>query len=132
MAKGSPKVLLVGESKASLFHLGQQMQKRGCDCWYACTPEKSVILSAEHSFQLVLSTTPLCTERGLLAWLGQEECNVFCCYPVRDSCWWFPVVRNGKRCVGSAALRPPEFGRMLDEMLREAGTVGSRGAAAKA
>jgi hypothetical protein len=70
---------------------------------------------------LLLSQTKLSdgTGLGLLAALAHlPVLTVFLCLPVENSCHWLPAIDGGKKCLGLPALRPLEFTRTLEEMVR--------------
>lgn len=39
--------------------------------------------------------------------------SLYVAFPVRDGCWWLPVVDAGHECMGQAALRPSEMVAVL-------------------
>jgi hypothetical protein len=123
MSHGSVSVLLLGERESGLSYLRQQLENRGCSCWFARSTNEDLALFGRHCFQLIISTTPLNQANSLLTELGASACAVYYCYPVEDGCWWLPVARHGQKCFGAPALRPSEFVAVPDEMLREITSV---------
>jgi hypothetical protein len=119
MNQSTVRVLLIGESENGSSYLRGQLESRGCSCWFAQATEKSVASFAPYSFHLILSTTPLHQFNRLLTELGGSNCTVFYSCPVEDGCWWLPVVRRGQKCLGAPALRPSEFIRELDQMVKK-------------
>ena len=115
------KVLLLGESAQGLSFLLRRLQQRGCDCMFATSTEGAIALIAGQRFRLVLSTRPLHEIDSLLPMLSGSECSIFCSYPVRDSCWWLPVVNHGQRCLGAPAFRPSEFITFLGQLISDIG-----------
>ncbi len=43
--------------------------------------------------------------------------NMFCSYPIEDSCLWIPFLSDGESCFGAPILRPAEFTRMVRQIL---------------
>jgi hypothetical protein len=123
MNYGSVSVLLLGERESGLSYLRQQLENRGCRCWFAHSTKEGLALFGRHCFQLILSTTALHEANSLVTELGDSACTAYYCYPVEDGCWWLPVARHGQKCFGAPGLRPSEFVAVLDEMLREITSV---------
>lgn len=119
MNHGTVSVLLLGERESGLSYLRQQLENRGCRCWFARSSKEGLALFGRHCFQLILSTTSPHETNSLLSELGDSACTVYSCYPVEDGCWWLPMARHGQNCFGAPGLRPSEFVAGLDEMLRE-------------
>lgn len=119
MSQGTVRVLLLGGSEKSSSFLAWHLERHGCHCWFATSPEEALALFERYNFQLVLSTKPLRLANAMVARLGESRCNVFYCQPVEDGCWWLPLVDHGKKCMGSPALRPSEFVSALDQIVRE-------------
>lgn len=123
MNYGSVSVVLLGERESDLSYLRQQLENRGCRCWFARSTNEGLALFGRHCFQLILSTTPLYQANSPLTELGDSTCTVYYSHPVEDSCWWLLVARHGQKCFGAPGLRPSEFVAMIDEMLREIKSV---------
>ena len=113
------RVLLIGESENGSSYLRGQLESRGCSCWFAQATEKSVASFVPYPFHLILSTTPLRQVNQLLTELGGSNSTVFYSCPIEDGCWWLPLVRCGQKCLGAPALRPSEFIRELDQMVKK-------------
>jgi hypothetical protein len=113
-------VLLVGESAKGSSFLSRQLERHGCCCWFASSMQEALSLVDRHAFHLVLGTSPMQQANPLLSLLGDSDCNVFYSLPVEDGCWWLPLVRNGRKCLGTPALRPSEFVGLLDEIVKQA------------
>jgi hypothetical protein len=116
MDDSSVKILVVGQNAAALDHLRRQLHERSYRCWVASSARECTELSAQHHFPLVLSTVLPGSET--FPWDGATRA-VFYCYPVRNDCWWLPVIRDGERCFGDRALRAREFAGLLDQFRRE-------------
>jgi hypothetical protein len=115
------RALLLGES-GSLIHLKRFLERRGFECSLATSVEGSLAAFGPKAFHLILSTL-LPYDDPLLADLATSSCDIFACFPVKDSCWWLPIMRSGHKCFGVAALRPKEIARTLEDT---AGTRGSK------
>jgi CheY-like chemotaxis protein len=118
MHQGTVRVLVIGETDNGSSYLRGQLESRGCLCWFARSTEESIALFGQHSFHLILSTTPMQQENPLLVELGDSNCTVFSSCPVEDGCWWVPLVRRGQRCSNAPALRSSEFIIELNQMLQ--------------
>lgn len=119
MSQGCANVLLLGENAGSSFYLRRQLEQRGCQCWFARSPDEGLALFDRHTFHLVLSTKPLHQGNPLIALSEQLNCSVFCCYPVEEGWWWLPVVHHGQGCLGAPAYRASEFVAALDDIVRD-------------
>jgi hypothetical protein len=113
------RVLLISKSENGSSYLQGQLESRGCRCWCARSADDGVRLLEQRSFHLILSTAWLRQGDPLLARAAGSKCAVFFSYPVRDGCWWIPVVEQGRRCLGTSALRPTEFVRVLEQIIRQ-------------
>jgi hypothetical protein len=126
------RVLIVGGSARGFFGLVRRLQEWGCQCSIADSQETAARLFLEQGFGLVLAVDyqhRLGTE--FLAALAGSSANLFRAFPVEDSCWWLPVLRQGRECADGRALRPAEFARLVERMASEtsaraAGQAGSR------
>jgi hypothetical protein len=118
--KGSDvNVLLLGEDAKSWSYLRQRLEKLSCRCWLAESPEQFATLLETHVFHLVLSTCRAHRASRIARLLDRVSCSVFCCYPVKDSCWWLPLVGQQHKSVGAPALRPSEFATEVDRVIGE-------------
>ena len=113
-------VLLVGQNWHSAQALSERLQGWGFRCHLAGNMRAACDLLGSHSVDLVLSNAHLSdgTGFGLLAALDGLPVTAFLCLPVEDSCFWLPAIDGGKDCLGLPALRPSEFARVLDGMVR--------------
>jgi hypothetical protein len=119
MSRETVKVLLLGESEKGSSYLAWHLEHHGCLCWFAKSTDDASPLFDTYKFQLVLSSKPLDQADAMIARLGESNCNLFCCYPAEESCWWLPVLANGKECRGEPALRPSEFVSALGQIVSE-------------
>lgn len=119
MSQQDVKVLLLGENEKGSSHLKLRLEQHGCHCWYAKSTEEALALLDGNEFQLVLITQPLRDGNAIVERLAELDCSLFYSYLVEDGCWWVPVVKHGKKCLGVPALRPSEFFIALDQIIRE-------------
>jgi hypothetical protein len=112
-------VLLIGQSARGFSHIIHRLAKSGCHCLLAHSYHEASKLLATGSFELVLGASPFPHDgiRSLASALAGSRASIFCAYPVEASCWWVPVLTNGIECLGAPALRPAEFGRLLDRLI---------------
>jgi CheY-like chemotaxis protein len=113
-------VLLVGQNWYRAQALSEHLQGWGFRCHLAGNMRAACDLLGSRPVDLVLSNTHLSdgTGFGLLAALDGLPVTAFLCLPVEDSCFWLPAIDAGKDCLGLPALRPSEFARALDGMVR--------------
>ena len=112
------RVLGIRNKGAGFALLFQYLEDRGCECEtvasysegvhrFEAKPFDIVLCSGEPGIEVVLNAT-----QGSLA-------SVFCAHTVEDGCWWFPVVRQGAKCLGEPALRSAEFADFLERLLAQ-------------
>jgi hypothetical protein len=111
------RVLLLGENASGSSYLKWQLENRGCHCWFAHSTKEAAGMYQEHTFDLILSTSPLSGFDSLLALLGSSGSKIYHCQPEEDSCWWLPLTIDGQKPANGAGMRPSEFLEMLDKML---------------
>jgi hypothetical protein len=127
MSQNTVRVLLIGESEHGCAHVRRLLEKRGCQCWFGRSFDEGAALFVEHSFHVILSTVPLHRHDRFLVKLRNLPSTVFQCWRVEDGCWWLPVVRGGKECVGAPALRASEFLAAFDQIVNEVHPRGANG-----
>jgi len=122
MTLSGKDVLLVGQNLHSAGALTDRLQRWGFRCHVAPNLRTACDLLSSHPVNLVLSNTHLPDGTGfrLLGALAGLPVTVFRCLPVENSCYWLPAIDGGKDCLGLPALRPSEFARGLEEMVRSA------------
>jgi hypothetical protein len=115
------KVILIGDIPQLFFRCQKYLERNGCECEFA-EREKSVwkILD-QHQIDLVLS---LHNSRGthrpsLVEPLRGLPTTLFYGLRVEVGYWWVPILRLGEECFGAPALRPSEFSRALNDVLKE-------------
>lgn len=118
MSLNAMKVLLVSDSEKDATCLREQLESRGCQCWSARSADEVTALVDQHAFDLVLSMSWL--RDAMVTKLAGSKHTVFFSYPVRNGCWWLPVLRGGQRCLGDAALRPNELAGVIGQCIRKA------------
>jgi hypothetical protein len=112
-------VLLLGECAKGASRLSWHLEQRGCHCWFASAAEQGIALFKKFRFPLILSTNPIRQTARMISLLGRSNCSVFYAYTVENGCWWLPLMKGGKKCLGATALRPREFVGVLDQTLKE-------------
>ena len=125
------RVLLVGKSERSFAHVSHYLEEYGCKCKFVSSYTDALKLIADTSFDLVLCSGQPGIRTLLTSVLGSPA-SVFCAHAVEDGCWWLPVVRQGKECLGESALRPGEFRILLEETLTATKSSSNRRAATPA
>lgn len=110
-------VLLVSNMETGAGYLRQQLESRGCRCWSATSTEELSAMVDRQSFDLILSTSWL--PDRVLGKLADSKSTVFFSYPVRNGCWWLPVLERGRHCLGEPALRGNQFGGLIGQWLRQ-------------
>lgn len=113
------KVLIVAESATAFWCVSRHLEQRGCTCWFAHSYSEGARLFSEHAFDLVLCSD--CREgiHALITSVTGSSASLFRSHSVEDGCWWLPAVLHGDTCLGTPALRPAEFARILDRMVEE-------------
>jgi DNA-binding NarL/FixJ family response regulator len=115
------EVLLVGEAfRVGCQTLTERLRQFGFQCHFADTLRAACEMLSSHRVAVVLSAIKLPDGSGfaLMARLARLHVSAFLYFPVANSCYWLPVIDRGQDCCGSAALRPAEFARMLEELAR--------------
>jgi hypothetical protein len=123
VTRGCERVLVVTKRHGESFHLCEQLARHGCRCWFASSADEIVRLLDDRSFDLVLSTIWL--QGCVVAKLADSRSTAFFAHPLRNGCWWLPVLDQGQNCVGAPALRPGQLGALVRSFLREAQQVNS-------
>ncbi len=121
-----PRVLIIGEARRGLFGMAQRLEQWGCRCFLVDSPEIALRLFTEQSFELVLAVG---TERRigneLINRLRGTTTSLFRAVPVEDSCWWVPMLRQGRECTGGGALRPTEFAGLVQRIVSQCNAQGN-------
>jgi response regulator RpfG family c-di-GMP phosphodiesterase len=112
--------LLVGQNLHSARALKDKLHRWKFQYHFASNIRAASDLLNSHPVDLVLSNTylPDGTGFGLLAALDHIPVTAYLCLPVENSCFWVPAIDVGKECLGLPALRPSEFVRTREEMVR--------------
>jgi hypothetical protein len=118
---GVVTVLAIGESGEMCSSSFSRLEQRGCECYFAKSQTELASLLESMQFDIVLSARTLqgtgTGGLGGLLWGGRS--SLFYIARVGDDCWWLPVLRRGRECFGSPALRTNEFMNALDDVIRE-------------
>jgi hypothetical protein len=120
MRVATVSVLLVGDSEEEFSSLLQPLEKRGCQCQFVPSCLDAGGMVAQASFDLVLCSSQIKGFQTLLDAACRSSASLFRYFPVEDGCWWVPVAVRGERCLDAPALRPSEFAKALDAMVRDA------------
>jgi len=118
MTLAGTNVLLVGQNFHKTQTLTERLHRLKFRCHFATNVQTAREFVAANPIDLVLSNTHLSDGTGyrMLINLTRLPVSAFLCFPVENSCLWLPALDDGKRCLGSPALRPLEFARALEQM----------------
>ncbi|MGA8222659.1 MAG: hypothetical protein WB780_13485 [Candidatus Acidiferrales bacterium] len=119
-ATGLVKVLLVGERPQEFLASRQLAEWNGCQCHFAKSRQEVAELSDLWKFDIVLSNIRIHGESidWLVRLFSGSRANFFYSLRVEESYWWLPVLSLGKECLGTPGLRPNEFIRVLDRLIK--------------
>jgi len=120
MRRAHIEVLLLGENESTTSSLFHFMEGCGCHCSFA-TPAVTRESLDVRAFDLILSAAPLNQQDPLVQMLDGTECRVFYRFPVEESCWWVPLGGKMRKRLGGPAFRCGEFGKKLEETVKELG-----------
>lgn len=121
MGHGALNVVLIGENAQAWWHLGRHLEQMGCTAWFASTSEEARAVVERHLVRVILSARPV-TERSPVIRLVRPDRSVFYSVPVESGCLWFEAVPEVSSVRPMRALRPAEFMRLLDNLIRDAAT----------
>lgn len=110
-------VLLVGKSPNLFSFIQGPLEKVGCQCYFAESPEEMGNLLSRTKLDIVLNLNSEQSLCELIVLLAGLRVSVFHMLPVEEGCWWLPVIRNGEKCLGTPAFRPREFRGVLAEIV---------------
>jgi hypothetical protein len=117
--KAVVRVLLVGEEPREFFLSRQLFERSDCQCHFAKSEREIAEMLIATEFDIVLSTHRISggSIHRLVALLSGSRASVFYSLRVEEGYWWLPVLRLGKECLGTPALRGGEFVHVLDQLL---------------
>jgi hypothetical protein len=117
--KAVVRVLLVGEEPREFFLSRQLFERSDCQCHFAKSEREIAEMLIATEFDIVLSAHRISGGRihRLVALLSGSRASVFYSLRVEEGYWWLPVLRLGKECLGTPALRGGEFVHVLDQLL---------------
>lgn len=115
-ARLRPSVLLIGRRTFWGPFLTATLQEMGCAVHFQNTAHEKPPERLPE-FDLILGGQGCRREIHRLPSLAGSRTTVFYVFPVEDSCWWLPALKQGVDCFGSAALRPAEFSKQLRHIL---------------
>ena len=112
-------VLLVGEEPREFFLSRQLFERSDCQCHFAKSEREIAEMLIATEFDIVLSTHRISggSIHQLVALLSGSRASMFYSLRVEEGYWWLPVLRLGKECLGTPALRGGEFVYVLDQLL---------------
>jgi hypothetical protein len=110
------RVLFVVDNRGAVASLRKFLEKRGAQCSFTRSPGHGLAEFGTEAFHLILDTTPFQSDHFALQALAVSGCNIFRFYQLEVGSLWLPVMREGKDCFGSAALRPKEFVAILERI----------------
>jgi len=119
------KILLVGEHATSPCSLLRHLEDGGCQCLFASSGKDAIRLYGEQVPDLVLCADGAEGIHLLIAFLVGSSASVFRCHLVESSCWWLPLLEQGRGRLPAPALRPCEFTQLLDLMIEEIQSQGT-------
>ena len=109
--KPKSQILLVGKRTGSASCSAQFLEK----CNLAQASAGTIVEAQEqirkNHFDFILAEPELSDGAGMSlkdSLLGSRA-SLYVSFPVRDGCWWLPVVCDGKDSLGKPALRPAEM-----------------------
>lgn len=114
-----PKILFIGANLGDFASLQTFLEKRNCQCSFASSAGEASALFGPDRFDVILDRTPFQSEHPVLAALGVRNCSIFRCCQVEIGALWLPVIVRGKKCFGSAAVRPKDFVRLLEDTISQ-------------
>lgn len=126
MASKHVRVLGIHNKGAGFGSLFQHLGDRGCTCEIAGSYSEGIQLFRKQPFDLVLCSGEPGIET-LLASVEGSYASVYCAHLVEAGCWWFPVIQQGRKCLGAPALRSSEFADVLSRMLEKVKSTAGTG-----
>jgi hypothetical protein len=115
------RILLVGEEPEECFVSQGLFERNGCQCHFAKSEEEVAELLIAREFDIVLSTHRISggNLHRLVALLLCSRASLFYSLRVEEGYWWLPVLKFGKECLGTPAVRGVDFSRVLDHLLTQ-------------
>lgn len=115
------RVLLVGEEPQECFVSRRLFERNGCQCHFARSEEEVAELLIAREFDIVLSTHRISGGNlgRLVALLLGSRASLFYSLRVEEGYWWLPVLKLGKECLGTPAVRGGDFSHVLDQLLMQ-------------
>jgi hypothetical protein len=111
-------VLLIGQSPHVFSFCRFPLEKAGCQCYFAESHQEMSKVFRHTRVDIVFSLNAQQNLSELTAQLAGSCVTVFHRLPVEEGCWWLPVLRNGKHCLGTPAFRPSEFTCVFAEVVK--------------
>jgi hypothetical protein len=110
-------LLLVGEC-GRVFSSIPLLEESGCRCFFAMSNRELQKLLMHTNPDIVLSLNTRNRLFEMVTLLRELPVNMFHMLPVEKGCWWLPVLRDGKDCLGMGALRAGEFCEVFAETVK--------------
>ena len=121
--KNAPTVaiLLVGDGARNAPILQDNLQKRGCDIFFAASCKEAQKMLQEGHYDLVLSEFMLSdgTAYQLMPCILDTNTTMFFSNVVEDGCWWMNAIYKGHARTEEPGMRPAQFRIVLDEILSD-------------
>lgn len=105
-----------------------QLESKGCRCHFAKSRRGLEELLNRKQFDIVHRMRRLegSSTDWLCAALSGSRTTLFYALPVEVGCWWVPILKVGRDCFGTPALRPREFFDVLNEIVDEIRTTAAK------
>lgn len=115
------RVLLVGEEPQECLVSRRLFERNGCQCHFAKSEGEVAELLIASEFDIVLSTHRISGGNlsRLVALLLGSRASLFYSLRVEEGYWWLPVLKLGKECLGTPAVRGGDFSYVLDQLLAQ-------------
>lgn len=123
MIQNMVRVLFLGASAQGFSILANRLSEHRCECSSVSSIEEACALFRKQPFDLVLGEVPIHQADYFLDMLIRPHASFYYCHPVKTSCWWIPVVRNGEKMQGAHAQRPGVSAKNLDYLFSSGTSV---------
>src|SRR5580692_9036077 len=114
------RVLLVGDSPQSFFLSQQILERSGCECHFAGSPEAAKELLQLWHFDIVLSMygVPSFAVQRLVHLLSGSDVSLFSSLRVEEGSWWLPILQFGKENYGPA-VHGEGLAQVVDDLRKQ-------------
>lgn len=121
------RVLVVGAPEVGAY-VRRGLEKRGCECSLARSPEEAADLIRRKNFDLVVCTEPLDRDDPLVALLENTGASAICYQPGEPTNCWTRILHHGISCRDQSPLLPAEFVECVDKLVDEIASEEARAA----